>query len=99
MKCLKPEARSPQSVAFESRDQAMRQAVEAYGRARAYEISLWLGNVRPELKGDAFLAEAMRVEQQVQEAQRLIFLIANSPVAPQSAPRVPRPVSLDEVRA
>jgi hypothetical protein len=74
----------PKPVVFESRDQAMRQAVESYGHARGYEISLWLGNARPELKGEAFMAEARRAAEQVKQAERLIFLIANSPAPPQS---------------
>lgn len=86
MNCLTPITRRPKPVQFESRDQAMRQAVESYGQARAYEISLWLGNARPELKGAAFKEEALRVAAQVRQAERLIFLIANSPATSDQRP-------------
>jgi hypothetical protein len=78
------------------RDQAMRQAVESYGQARAYQISLWLGNARPELKGKAFEREAARIEEQVRQAQQLIFAIAN---CGRPAARAPRPATREEVRA
>jgi hypothetical protein len=66
-----------------SRDQAMRQAVEAFGQARAYEISLWLGNARPDLKAGTpeFIHETERVADQVNQARALIFAIANMPAS------------------